>query len=286
MVEIERHLMVQSRSLHSCAMSSIDRRVIAGLLSEIKASSGPVAANRLRESLSAFFAWAIREGLLETNPAANTNREPEKTRDRALTREELREIWQALGEDRYADIVRLLVLTGARRDEIGGLRWEEVDLERAVITLPPARVKIGRERKTPLSAPALAILEVRMREGAEFVFGFRAWACPFSLWSRSKVELDQRIAAARKAAGKSPMPHWTLHDLRRTVSTGMHVELGILPHIVEAVLGHVGHQGGIAGTYNRAAYDGPKAEALAQWGEYLLAIVEDRPAKIVPMRGR
>ncbi len=285
LVEIERHLQVQAESLHARSVQAIDRRAIAALLAQVKITSGPIAANRLRESLSAYFAWVVREGLLETNPALNTNREAEKSRERVLSGDELREIWHALRDDRYGDIVKLLMLVGARREEIGGLRWSEVDLDRALITLPPSRVKSGREHRIPLSGPALAIIEAREQAGSEFVFGYRDWAGrPFSDWSGSKRALDARIAAARDEAGQDPMSAWRLHDFRRAISTAMHGELRILPHIVEAVLGHV--QGGVAGIYNRAAYDGPKADALARWADHLMAIVEGRASKVVPIKAR
>jgi integrase len=283
LVEIERHLGVQAQPFHSRAIHAIDRRAVAALLAQIKATSGPIAANRLRESLSAFFAWVIREGMLETNPAANTNREAERSRDRTLTPEELVDIWPALLDDRYGTIVKLLALTGARREEIGGLKWSEIDLERGLITLPPARTKQNREHRIPLSAAALKIIENQPR-GSEFVFGYRDWAGGFSDWSQSKLALDARIAGARSASDRAEMPEWRLHDLRRTFSTMLHDDLGIEPHIVEALLGHV--QGGIAAVYNRANYDGPKAAALAQWADHLLALVEGRASKVVPMKAR
>jgi hypothetical protein len=99
-------------------------------------------------------------------------------------------------------------------------------------------------------------------------------------WSNYKVLLDARIAA------KGAIPEWRLHDLRRTVSTRMHDELGIPPHIVEAVLNHVsGHRAGVAGVYNRAAYAKEKAVALARWAEHLGAIVGGGHSKVVSMRG-
>src|SRR5262249_39474291 len=93
-------------------------------------------------------------------------------------------------------------------------------------------------------------------------------------WSNNKVALDARIAA------KGAISPWRLHDLRRTVSTRMHDELGIAPHIVEAVLNHIsGHKAGVAGTYNRAAYSREKAIALTRWAEHLNAIVSERSSK-------
>ena len=279
--ETERHLESHARSLHARAVHAIDRRAVAALLAEIAETSGPVAANRVRASLSTYCNWLLREGmLLDSNPVSYTNRQPEKgVRERVLKAEELWQIWHALGQNQYGDIVKLLALTGARRDEIGGLRWSEVDLERALITLPSQRTKNKRPHEIRLSSAALTILAGQPRrllpDGSprDHIFGFGTSG--FSGWSKAKHELDERILAARKAAGKTePMHPWRLHDLRRTVSTAMHDEIGIMPHVVEAVLGHIdGHRRGVAGVYNRAAYTTQKAEALAQWADHLGVIV-------------
>jgi len=279
--ETERHLESHARSLHARAVHAIDRRAVAALLAEIAETSGPVAANRVRASLSTYCNWLLREGmLLDSNPVSYTNRQPEKgVRERVLKAEELWQIWHALEQDQYGNIVKLLALTGARRDEIGGLRWSEVDLERALITLPSQRTKNKRPHEIRLSSAALTILAGQPRrllpDGSprDHIFGFGTSG--FSGWSKAKHELDERILAARKAAGKAePMQPWRLHDLRRTVSTAMHDEIGIMPHVVEAVLGHIdGHRRGVAGVYNRAAYTTQKAEALAQWADHLGVIV-------------
>src|SRR5262249_26713179 len=119
MVETERHLRVQSKPLHHLPLSGIDRRTIATLLAEIETASGPVARNRVRSSLSAFFSFAIGEGLIETNPVSGTRKASEGNgRDRVLSEAELRAILAALGDDEFSDIIRLLMLTGQRRTEI------------------------------------------------------------------------------------------------------------------------------------------------------------------------
>ena len=128
--EVERHLLTHGKKLHGLQLAKIDRRTIAARLAEIATYSGPTAANRVRASLSAFFAWAVREGLIDTNPVINTNKAPEAgSRNRVLIKSELRSIWNSLANDNYGYIVKLLALTGQRRDEIGGLRWSEVDFE-------------------------------------------------------------------------------------------------------------------------------------------------------------
>jgi integrase len=107
----------------------------------------------------------------------------------------------------------------------------------------------------------------------------------FQGWSKAKTELDARLLAAREAAGKAPIAEWRLHDLRRTASTIMHDRLGIAPHYVEAVLGHVsGHKAGVAGHYNYARYEVEKRNALTRWAEYLTAVIEGRDQKVISLR--
>jgi integrase len=145
--EVERHLMNHAKPLHRSALADIDRRTIALRLAEIETASGPVARNRVRSSLSAFFSWTIKEGLLDINPVAGTAKVDEGgSRERVLSDAELLEVWAALGEAQFGDIVRLLALTAQRREEIGGLSWTEIDLDRALITLPPVRTKNTRAR--------------------------------------------------------------------------------------------------------------------------------------------
>jgi integrase len=266
---IERHLKIHCKPLHGLQLASITQRNVAALLSRLAVSSGPTAANHTRASLSAFFAWSMKEGLVEDNPTVSTNRAVANgPRDRVLSDNELHDIWQALPASDYGRIVKLLVLTGCRREEIGGLRWCEVDLDRALITLPAERVKNGKEHELPLSPMAVAILqEHRASAGLrDFVFG--RGANGFQAWSPSKELLDQRLPGIQT---------WTLHDLRRTLSTRLH-ELGVPPHIVEATINHTsGHKAGTAGVYNHARYTREKTTALTRWADYVLAVVEGRP---------
>jgi integrase len=289
-VEVERHLLVHAKGLHSLPLGGVTRRDIASVLSAVAAQLSGATVNRVRTSLSGFFSWAIREGLIDENSAAWTERRPEVSRERVLTDDELRQIWTALRDDHYGAIVKLLILTGCRREEIGGLHWSEVDLEQALIVLPPERVKNKRPHQVPLSPAALAVVEGRPRltwpDGSPCDLVFGRGQKGFAGWVGSKADLDLRIVETRKATNGKPIPDWRLHDFRRTLSTTMHERLGIMPHIVEAVLGHVdGHRRGVAGVYNRATYEGEKRAALARWSEHVLAVVSDHPkARLVETR--
>jgi integrase len=271
--EVERHLMSHAKPLHRSMLADIDRRTIALRLAEIETASGPVARNRVRSSLSAFFSWTIKEGLLDINPVAGTAKADEGgSRERVLSDAELGEVLAALGEDQFGDIVRLLALTAQRREEIGGLSWTEIDLDRGFITLPPARAKNKREHAIPLSEPALTIL-ARQPRRRDLVFGYGNGG--FSGWSDCKEALNERILAAQRMRDPKakPMADWRLHDLRRTAATVMADRLGVLPHIVEAILNHLGeHRRGVAGIYNRARYEAEMRAALDRWAAHLVAI--------------
>jgi integrase len=272
-IGVERHLKVHCKPLHGLQLASISQRNVATLLAGLAISSGPTAANHVRTSLSGLFVWAMGEGLIGSNPVSDTNLAAANgPRERVLEDDELAAIWSALPNNGYGAVVKLLALTGCRREEIGGLRWSEVDLDLALITLPSARTKNGTEHEVALCPAAVAILqEYKAAAGArEYVFGRGDGG--FRGWSHSKRLLDQRLAANGQT-----FPGWTLHDLRRTTSTRMH-ELGVAPHIVEACLNHQsGHKAGVAGTYNRARYTREKAVALTRWADYVLAVVDGRP---------
>jgi integrase len=215
----------------------------------------------------------MRQGIADANPVVGTNRHGNaKGRDRVLNASELVRVWQAAGEDAYGTIIKLLILTGQRREEIGGLRWSELILPACLIRLPPARVKNGRAHDVPLSEEALALLRsVPQQNGRDFVFGSAVNG--FGGYSVPKRALDKRIAA-----NGEPMPPWVVHDLRRSVATHMAEEVGVQPHIIEATLNHVsGHKAGIAGIYNRASYEREKRTALDLWAKHVMTLIEGQP---------
>jgi integrase len=269
--EFRHYLLTKAKPLHTVPVTAVSQRNVADLLDRIADESGTVTANRARASLSAFFRWCIEKGidLPAGNVVGNTKKRKEVTRDRVLSRDELKAIWTACGDDSGGKIVRLLILTGQRTKEIGDLSWTEVSEDQ--IVLPESRTKNGRTHVVPLSEPAKVILTSTPRGVRDYLFG--RWR-GFTNWSRHKIDLDKR----------SGVKGWTFHDLRRTTATGM-ADLGIQPHIIEAVLNHVsGHKAGVAGIYNGSSYDREKRDALNIWGEHITALIEGRAPAVVAMK--
>ncbi|MFZ2106266.1 MAG: tyrosine-type recombinase/integrase, partial [Roseiarcus sp.] len=266
LADVRRYLRVHWAPVHEVAVHSVTRSMVAARLAEIATGNGLYAANRARAALSAFYSWAIGEGLANENPVVGTNKPVDETsRDRVLTPDELGLVWRLAGSGDFGAIVRLLVLTGQRREEVGGMLWSELDLKFAFWTIGKDRTKNGLAHDVPLAPSAVAILRaIPRRDDRDYVFG--AGDGPFQGWSNAKAALDARMAEAAKPA----LP-WRLHDLRRTVATRLG-DLGVLPHVVEAILNHIsGHRAGVAGIYNRAVYVVEKREALDRWGAFVAA---------------
>jgi integrase len=174
----------------------------------------------------------------------------------------------------YGPAFQLLILTGARREEIGRLRWcEIVD---GAIALDGDRTKNGEPHKIPLSTAAGTVIAQLPRiAGSEFVFTFSGHV-PLSGWSQAKRRLDD-LGTVR---------NWVTHDLRRTCATGLQ-KLGTPLQVTEAILGHTaGSRGGIIGVYQRHDYANEKRAALEAWGAHVLALVEGRTANVVPLRAQ
>jgi integrase len=272
-----RYFAVHWGPLRDRPLDGIKRADIAVRLQELVKAHGRSAAARARSHLGACFSWAMREGLCEVNPILGTN-DPEQgvpSRERVLTDRELALIWQACADDTsFSHIVRLLALTGCRRDEIGGLRWSEVDFDTGVMTLPPERTKNRRTLLLPLPAPAIDILcAVPRRDGHAHVFGSHEG---FTSWSVATKQLHARTAAAG-----APLEPWRLHDLRRTMRTGLG-RLGVRPDVAEMCINHV--RTGMIAVYDRYRYQPEIADALARWTEHLMNVVQGRESKVVSLR--
>ena len=271
------YLMRHLKPLHQLRVDKIGRRDVASRLSAIAENHGAVSADRARSALSALFAWCVTQGICDSNPVIGTTKYAEpSSRDRVLTESELAAVWNALPDNDYGCVVKLLILTGCRADEIAWLRWSEIDLEGRKISLPGERTKNKRPYLVPLSDLAVDILKGIPRR-RDLVFGKGEGG--FQGWSKCKAELDAKLN----------IPDWTVHDIRRTVATRMAEEpVSVQPHIIEAVLNHVsGHKAGIAGIYNKATYWPEKRLALDTWAHHVGVILAQADgANVLPLRGQ
>jgi integrase len=267
----ERYLRRHCEPLRKKPVSKVTFEDIADLIRKLVQAHGATSAARARGALSSFFAWCMRQGIgVKANPTIGTENPVygKAPRDRVLTDKEIRLIWRNCLDDDFGKIVRLLMLTACRRDEIGGLRWSEVDVAGSKLVLPKERTKSKRPHELTLPPTAVTILEsVRRRNSRETLFG--GGVAGFNAWSYNTLALGARITAAE---GKALSP-WRLHDLRRTVRTRLG-KLGVLPHVAELVLNHSGHKSGIGGVYDHHDYQPEIAEALRKWEAHLLAIVQ------------
>lgn len=288
---------------------ALDRAAVVSALDAIKRRwkakggkrKGSAMAGRTAAYGRASFAWAIKRGTLRENPfAALPVAKSIEARDRVLSDGELAEVWRAEGEsaEPYGTIVRMLILTGQRRSEVAGMTWAELSEDLASWTIPGARTKNGAPHIVPLSEPARELLgqalpEDKARRAMQdlsakgaLVFPGERQAAVYAGWSKSKADLDAAIMRARGGKGASPIQPWRLHDLRRTLATGLQ-RLGVRLEVTEAVLNHVsGSRAGIVGVYQRHDWAQEKRAALEAWAAHVMALAEGRaPAgKVVPLR--
>jgi integrase len=224
----------------------------------------PILGNRVHAVLSAFYGWAKAKRLVVSNPCTDLERPAEEhSRDRVLSDQELHKVWLASGElgHPFTGIVRLLILTGQRRNEIAGLRWSEIDED--VIHLPKERTKNNRPHDVPLSDQAQAII-TELPPLVDFDPVFTIKRKPITGFSRMKEKLDAASGVAS----------WTIHDVRRTVATGLQ-RLGIRQEVTEAVLNHKsGKITGVAAVYARHDYADEKCDALQRWADHVDALVQ------------
>jgi integrase len=258
-------------------INEIGKRDCLDVIDAVADQGTPIAARRLYAYLHRLFQWAIGRDIIETNPMVGVDKPgAEVRRERLLSDGELVKVWNAaerLGAP-YGSAFQLLILTGARREEIGRLRWSEID-NNNTIKLEGSRTKNGEAHNIPLSTKARAVLDKLPRiANSEFVFTFSGHV-PVSGWTKAKRDLDDFAAITDP---------WVIHDLRRTCATGLE-KLKTPLQVTEAILGHTsGSRGGIVGVYQRHHYAEEKREALEVWGAHVTALVEGRAlGKVVPI---
>jgi integrase len=243
--------------------ADVTRRDVRELIDGIVDRGTPAMARRVHARLHRLFAWAVGRDIIMMNPMTGLPRPGvDVHRDRVLTDTELARVWRAAEQMGwpYGQAFQILILTGARREEIGQLRWSEIEADQ--IRLSGERTKTGKPHMIPLSACAQAILaQMPVIAGSDYVFTLTGKS-PIAEWSKAKRKIDEL----------SDVTGWRTHDLRRTVATGLQ-RLGINLQTIEAVLGHTGgSRGGIVGVYQRHSFDAEKREALEAWGQHLTSI--------------
>jgi integrase len=168
--------------------------------------------------------------------------------------------------------VRLLILTGQRREEVATMRWPDIDFDAACWTLPRSSTKNNRAHEVPLAPAALSILKALPKLHDELVFTTNG-RVPVAGFSMAKRRLDTAVAAQRADGNLPSIVDWHLHDLRRTMASGM-ARLRVAPHVIEKVLNHqTGAISGVAAIYNRHNYQDEKRQALETWSSYVSDLI-------------
>lgn len=268
-------------------LSSITKADVHQLLDTIVDRGSPIMANRCFAYARRMGGWAVERGLIERSPFEGIKApSAERSRDRILADLELKLVWKAAGDLGwpFGPLIQLLILTGQRRDEVGEMRWTELDLEARTWTLPKERAKNGVEHLVPLSPQAVAIIEKLPRITAPkgkpaFVFT-SGGGTAVSGFSKAKSRIDKDL---EKELGE-PAAHWTLHDLRRTFASGC-ARLGVQLPVIEKILNHVsGSFAGIVGVYQRHSFADEKRAALELWGRHVEALVTPKPNNVVELQ--
>jgi integrase len=261
------------KPLHGMPVDRITRKDIATRLLAVSKTSGAPTATAFRGAMSTLFTWAMQMGLIEHNPVVGAFKPPRPpSRDRVLTDAELAAICRGVEDDEYGKVVKLLILTGCRREEIAGMRWSEFDFDAGTWSLPGTRSKNGKPHTLPLTDLMLEIIDsIPRREATDLLFGRKHG---FTSWSIGKRALDEKLG----------LKAWTHHDIRRSVATGM-ANIGIQPHIVEQVLNHQsGHRRGVAGIYNRSPYEREVRDAMLRWSDHVRTLVAGGKRKVLAYR--
>jgi integrase len=263
-------------------LREIGKADIHRVLDGVVARGSPVTANRKLSRLRKMCRWAMSRGIIDSDPCSGIlPPSAEQSRDRVLDVNELRLVWHAAGDlgFPFGPIVRLLILTGQRRGEVGGMEWKELDFETRLWTIPAARSKNRRQHAVPLSPQALEIFNGLPRfSGAKFVFS-PGMTAP-SGFSKAKLRLDCIIT---KLNGGEPIAPWILHDIRRSTATGL-AGLGVNLPVIERCLNHVsGSFGGIVSVYQKHSFAEEMRDAMERWGRRIESLVTGETGNVVEL---
>jgi integrase len=271
-------------------IKEITRRDVIELLDDVVEKGAPVAANRVLAAVSTLFNWALQRDLIEQSPTARLAMpSTERKRERTLVADEIRAVWAAAGELAYpfGCFFRMALVTGQRRTEVARMRWHDIEEVEGTWTLPSERTKAGRAHIVPLSPLAIKILEEAQQAGWKlfgpspgFVFTTRGDRS-ISGYANAKARLDNLVAERCTRDGLSAIEPWTIHDIRRTVATGLG-RLNTSRFIIARVLNHADRT--VTGIYDRYEYLAEKRHALDAWATYLGNLIAEPGANVVALR--
>ena len=254
-------------------IASITRREILDLLDRLIDRNMPIAANRALATIRKMFTWAVSRDIVSASPCQNVRAPGKETeRDRVLADDELTRLWRAAEKigNAAGAFLKMLVLTGQRREEVAGMRWSDIDPEGHTWTLSREATKGDRSHEVPLSPLAREVLASVPRIG-EYVFTTRGDR-PISGYSKIKERID-------KLAGVEV--GWRFHDIRRTVGTGL-ARAGVPVSTISRVLNH--KEGGVTRIYNRYSYLNEKRVALDRWAHHVGCLTSPPRCEVIPLR--
>ena len=273
-------------------LTEITPKDVETVLRKITAKGHPVMANRVHALISGMFNFAIKKDLVAANPGARIDKQPETSRDRVLTGDEIGEMWAACddarrmriadGEDppainpMIARTLQMILLTGQRPGEVAKMRRQDVDLQSGWWTIPATIAKNGEAHRVPLCQRAVEVIEEAIERGPKehrYVFA--------GIKGGSVAARAVKGVKKLRDAGKLAVADIRRHDLRRTVASGM-AEAGVAPHVISCMLNHVDKGARATHVYNRYSYDREKRDAIERWERALIAILEaSEPARVL-----
>lgn len=264
-------------------ITDVTRADIISMAEEI-AERAPYQAHNVFARVRAIFNWAIARDVYGLTASPCDRLKPadligeKKARTRTLSDAEIRALWKVTERLEYpvGSLMRLLMLTGQRRDEACDARWREFDLDARLWSIPAERMKMDVPHVVPLSGMALDLLRglPRFHRG-DHLFSFSFGAAPINSHSKFKQQIDKGMI---EELGKAPEP-WTVHDIRRTVRTRLSA---LCPSdVAELVIAH--SRGGIRAVYDHHSFEDEKRKALDAWASRLRDIIAPPPANVVPI---
>ena len=271
-------------------IQDITKRDVIDLLDAVIDRGGGLSANRVLAVVRKLFNWSVQRGIITVSPAAGIKPPlAEQSRERYLTDDEIRWLWLACEKVAYpfGSMAKVLLLTGQRRNEVAGMTWGELDLDKKLWTLSGGRTKNDEAHEVPLSDPSLAVIASlpRIKSDKGYLFTTNG-NTHVSGYSRAKAIIDKAMLdIAREERGQDiKIERWTFHDLRHTAVSGM-ARLGINLSVIEKVVNHIsGSFAGIVKVYQHHSFADEKRNALEAWGKFVVSLIEGRGANVVSMR--